>query len=104
MKDTARYDYFLGLNAAWSAQKVTLFLADQQVVVEAVMRRSQVWGSLPLPSRGFTYKAGPSARCARPCRAEHVANKPDRQKKSYQQKCLLALFSFKKNASTASQG
>lgn len=41
MKDTALYEQLLGLKAPWSVKKVDLFLADQRVVVEVVLKKGQ---------------------------------------------------------------
>jgi transposase len=44
MRDTALYEHLLGLLAPWSVRQVDLFLADQRVVVEVVLKKGQVWG------------------------------------------------------------
>ena len=43
MKDTTLYEQLLGLKSPWSVKKVDLFLADQRVVVEVVLKKGQVW-------------------------------------------------------------
>lgn len=43
MKDTMLYEQRLGLKAPWAVKKVDLSLADQRVVVEVALKRSQVW-------------------------------------------------------------
>jgi transposase len=43
MKDTALYEHLLGLKTPWSVKSVDLSLTDQRVVVEVVLKRSQVW-------------------------------------------------------------
>ena len=43
MKDTALYEHLLGLKTPWSVKAVDLSLADQRVVVEAVLKKGQVW-------------------------------------------------------------
>jgi transposase len=44
MKDAALYEHLLGLKDPWSVKKMDLCLADQRVVVEVVLKKSQVWG------------------------------------------------------------
>ena len=43
MKDTALYEQLLGLKSPWSVKRVDLCLANQQVVVEVVLKEGQVW-------------------------------------------------------------
>ena len=43
MKDTTLYEQLLGLKTPWSVKGVDLSLADQRVVVEVVLKKSQVW-------------------------------------------------------------
>jgi transposase len=43
MKDTALYEHLLGLKSPWSVKSVDLSLAARRVVVEVVLKRSQVW-------------------------------------------------------------
>lgn len=43
MKDTTLYEHLLGLKSPWSVKSVDLSLADQRVVVEVVLKRSQIW-------------------------------------------------------------
>ena len=43
MKDTALYEQLLGLKSPWSVKSVDLFLDEQRVVVEVVVKRGQVW-------------------------------------------------------------
>jgi len=43
MKDTALYEQLLGLSAPWSVKAVDLSLTEQRVVVEVVLKKSQVW-------------------------------------------------------------
>jgi len=43
MKDTALYEHLLGLETPWSVKSVDLFLSDQRVVVEVILKLGQVW-------------------------------------------------------------
>ena len=43
MKDTALYEHLLGLKTPWTVKIVDLSLTDQQVVVEVVLKKGQVW-------------------------------------------------------------
>jgi transposase len=43
MKDTALYEHLLGLKSPWSVKSVDLSLTARRVVVEVVLKRSQVW-------------------------------------------------------------
>ena len=57
MKDTALYEQLLGLKSPWSVKSVELSLAEQRVVVEVVVKRSQVWAD-PTDSTGRAHING----------------------------------------------
>lgn len=51
MKDTTLYEQLLGLKAPWSVRSVELSMAEQRVVVEVVLDRSQIWADRADPTR-----------------------------------------------------
>ena len=61
MKDTALYEQLLGLKSPWSVKSVDLSLAEQRVVVEVVVKRSQVWAD-PTDRTGRAHINGWSER------------------------------------------
>ena len=57
MKDTELYEQLLGLQSPWSVKSVDLFLDEQRVVVEVVVKRGQVWAD-PTDSTGRAHING----------------------------------------------